>query len=343
MSAPAKPILYGDRRRWGVVHADALRFLGQLPDACAHSIVCDPPYGLDIGGEAWDGASIRRVVSRGGESLRPEEAFQRWTTLWARQVRRVLRPGGHLLACGSPRTFHRLAVGIEDAGFAVRDTIMWVYAQGLPKSPKLPGGLGTMLKPAYEPVLLARAPLTGSTRDNLNAWGTGALNIDAARVVHPTTASGYWPADLALFHAAKCTSTRCASGCPAGLLDRARTRPSRLFFCAKATKAERESGCEHLPCRSAQLYTGRGRPARARANTHPTVKPVQFARWLVRLVTPSGGLVLDPFAGSGSTGIAAMLEGRQFLGIEREGRYVDIARARLTHWAAIAAQNEVLP
>jgi site-specific DNA-methyltransferase (adenine-specific) len=117
------------------------------------------------------------------------------------------------------------------------------------------------------------------------------------------------------------------------MIDRARPDllPSRLFFCAKASKPEREGGCVELPLRSDLLYS---RPSpRFRRNTHPTVKPVALMAWLVRLVTPPGGLVLDPFTGSGTTGIAAVGEGRRFLGIEREGEYVDIACARLTHWA----------
>ena len=102
--------------------------------------------------------------------------------MWASEARRVLKPGGHLVAFGAPRTFHRLTAGIEDAGLEVRDQLLWLYAQGLPKSRRLPGGLGTSLKPAYEPILLARAPFIGTTARNLDAWGTGALNIDAARI-----------------------------------------------------------------------------------------------------------------------------------------------------------------
>jgi DNA methylase len=130
--------------------------------------------------------------------------------------------------------------------------------------------------------------------------------------------AGYWPANLALSHAPGCTEARCTNDCPAGQLDSTRPDllPSRLFFCAKASKREREAGCEELPLRTEQLYS---RPApRLRRNIHPTVKPVSLMRHLVALITPPGGLVLDPFAGSGSTGIAAVMEGRMFLGLERE-------------------------
>jgi DNA modification methylase len=283
--------------------------------------VTDPPYGIGFHGESWDGAG------KAGRPLGDGEAFASWTRAWAAECQRVLKPGGHLLAFGAPRTVHRLTSGVEDAGLQLRDVLMWVYAQGAPKARKLPEGVSAMLKPAYEPILLARTPLGGTTPRNLGEWGTGALNTESARV------NGYWPAHLALSHAPGCTETRCTSECPAGLLDAAHPelRPSRLFFCAKASKREREAGCGELPLQSDLLYS---RPAaRLRRNIHPTVKPVSLMRWLVALVTPPGGVVLDPFAGSASTGIAAVMEDRLFLGIEREARYIDIACARLTHWA----------
>ncbi len=329
-----KPILYGDRERWALVHADALDLLKKLPPNSADSVIADPPYAIGFHAESWD---TFRTTGKGGMRLSEGEAFERWTSQWASECRRICKPGAHLLAFGSPRTFHRLVSGVEDSGLEIRDQLLWVYAQSVPKARKLPGGLATMLKPAYEPILLARAPLDGTTPRNLEAWGTGALNTEASRV------NGYWPANLALSHAPGCTEAGCTDGCPAGLLDASRPDllPSRLFFCAKASKQEREAGCEELPLIEDRLYS---RPAvRLRRNIHPTVKPISLMRWLVRLVTPPGGLVLDPFCGSASTGVAAVLEGRQFVGIEREGRYVDIACARLARWAAIAAQEEVLP
>jgi DNA modification methylase len=330
-----------DTRAWHLIEGNSLLALTKLPDRCVDAVVADPPYGLAIVGEAWDGRDIRRTAHNSGQPVSDEEAFQHWTRQWAVECRRVLKPGGHLVAFGAPRTSHRLTCGIEDAGLEIRDTLMWLFAQGLPKSPKLPGGLGTSLKPAYEPIVLARAPLEGTTPATLDAWGTGALNIDAARI----TAARYWPAHLALSHASDCNEGSCAADCPAQLIDKAKpeVQPSRLFFCAKATRDEREAGCGQLPARLAELYTGRSHKPRMRRNIHPTVKPVELMRWLVKLVTPPGGTVLDPFTGSGTTGIAAILEDRSFLGIEREGEYIDIACARLTHWAATAAQNEVLP
>lgn len=342
MSTATKLAVYeDDTEAWWLIEGDSLLALTKFPDACVDAVVADPPYALGIVGEAWDRPGIRRTA-RNQSRVSAEEAFEQWTTRWAAECRRILKPGGHLLAFGAPRTSHRLVCGIEDAGLEIRDTLMWLFAQGLPKSRKLPGGLGTSLKPAYEPIVLARAPLEGTTTANLDTWGTGALNIDASRIA----AARYWPAHLALCHTPGCTESTCATDCPAGLIDRAQpeTQPTRLFFCAKATRAEREAGCEQLPARLAELYTGRSHKPRVLRNIHPTVKPVELMRWLVRLVTPPGGTVLDPFTGSGSTGIAAILEGRQFVGIEREGEYVDVACARLTHWAATrGTQREILP
>lgn len=145
---------------------------------------------------------------------------------------------------------------------------------------------------------------------------------------------GRWPANLALIHTPTCTSKQCAEDCPAGLLG----ERQRFFYAAKASRAEREAGCEQLARRTVQTFQiGRENNQRARekpvCNIHPTVKPLDLMRWLVRLLTPSDGLVLDPFTGSGSTGAAAILEGAQFHGIEQEDSYIPIARARITYWA----------
>jgi DNA modification methylase len=317
-----------DTASWALIEGEALTTLAKLPDACVDAVVTDPPYGIGFNDEAWDGTDIRRVTGRQSGS---GDAFERWTENWARECARVLKPGGYLLAFGAPRTFHRLVAGVERSKLEVRDQLLWLYAQGMPKSRRLAGGLGTALKPAFEPILLARKPFEGRTTDNLTSFGTGALNIDAGRVGD----AEHWPAHIVLSHSESCSDSACSLDCPAGEIDRASAprRLSRLFFCAKATRAEREAGCEQLPERSATLFTDPARPLRVRRNSHPTVKPLALMRWLVALVTPSGGLVLDPFSGSASTGAAAVLENRRFLGIEREAEYVDIACARLTHWA----------
>jgi len=328
MSATTKTALYeDDTNAWRLIEADALTLLTKVPESSVDAIVSDPPYGIAFHNEAWDGAG------KAGEQLANGDAFTAWAKAWAAECRRVLKPGGHLVAFGAPRTFHRLTAGVEDAGFQIRDVLMWVHAQGAPKARKLPGGLAAMLRPSYEPILLARKPLTETTPRNIETWGTGALNIEASRV------NDYWPAHLALSHADACTEDHCTAQCPAGLLNAAHPalRPSRMFFCAKASKGEREAGCAELPLQSDLLYS---RPVeRWRRNIHPTVKPIELMRWVVALVTPSGGVVLDPFAGSGTTGIAAVMEGRVFVGIEREAKYVDTACARLTHWAHQAQER----
>lgn len=342
MSRHAFPPLYGDRCNWGLIRADSLAFLQLLPDRSVEAVLCDPPYGIGFAGKEWDGGL-----------LNDPEGFQAFTTAWAGEVRRVLRPGGYLAAFGAPRTFHRLVAGVEDAGLEVRDSLLWLYGSGAPKSRRLEFGLGTALKPAYEPILLARAPLEQgrSTISNLEVHGTGGLDITTTAPPRPPaerksiSQPDFWPPNVLLSHQPECDEHRgCLPECVVPLIDRhadasrrrSSTRLSRLFYAAKASPAEREAGCEHLEQQVSEIFSSRGR-ARPRANIHSTVKPITLMRWLTRLIVPPGGVVLDPFAGSGSTGIAAVLEGRQFLGIEREFDYVDIARARLTHWTSEAS------
>lgn len=281
--------------------------------------------------------------------------------IW-KECLRVLKPGGHLLAFAGTRTQHRMAVNIEDAGFEIRDMIAWVYGQGFPKSKNIEGGWGTALKPALEPITVARRPLIGTVVANVATHGVGALNIDGCRV-EPTGESkvregeasqarryaekgatnfaatpgmrggstlGRWPANivhdgsddvLADFpdapgqqgdlkgHSKGRLSKTCYGDMKAARNHEARGDSgcaARFFYCAKASRKERGEG-----------------------NIHPTVKPVELMRWLVRLVTPQGGLVLDPFMGSGTTGVAAMLEGFQFMGMDLSQEYLEIARSRL--------------
>lgn len=326
-----RPALYGDRARWGLVHADALELLRLLPSRSVDAVITDPPYGIGFGGHAWDSGD-----------LEDGPAFEQWTTSWAREVRRVLRPGGYVAAFGAPRTVHRLVCGIEAAGLEVRDQVLWLYGTGMPKTRRLPGDLGTLLKPAYEPILLARAPLDGTTNATVARWGTGALDIGATRVrdevradaVSAGKVAGRWPANLGLIHSPACEAAACEDQCAVRQIDQQTGREvSRYFYAAKASRDERDAGLEELPRERIRIFTGSD--LRPRANTHPTVKPLSVMRWLVRLVTPSSGVVLDPFSGSGSTGCAALLEGRQFVGIEREASYVEISRRRLSHWAAV--------
>ena len=160
--------------RWLLLHADSLELLPELPENSVEAIITDPPYGIGFGGEAWDGGTLTDAAT-----------FQRWTSAWAAEALRVLKPGGWLAAFGTPRTAHRLVAGVEDAGFEVRDQLLWLYAQGVPKSHRRVDGLGSTLKPAYEPILLARKPMTGTLDANLAEHGTGALQIDAGACPAP--------------------------------------------------------------------------------------------------------------------------------------------------------------
>jgi len=402
---------------------DILPTLPRLADAC----ICDPPYGLKFMGKGWDHGV-------------PGVPY------W-KAVLNACKPGAHLLAFGGTRTFHRLTCAIEDAGWEIRDCIMWVYGSGFPKSldvskaidkaagverevvgikrgttaaPEtgrhdMPGkatgvpqvgcdvpitapatalaakwdGWGTALKPAWEPIILARKPLSGTVAQNVLEYGTGALNIDGCRVgteggtrksgppsyksgnaLHgsldgslngggcESIDAGRFPANLLhdgseevleLMPETKSgTAIRHNSGGntfggenPKPLLDDMGYGDSgsaaRFFYCAKASKKDRDEGCEGLDERPAidnpngNMGANMGSRSGPRRNNHPTVKPTSLMRYLCRLITPPGGVVLDPFMGSGSTGKAAILEARQFLGIELQPEYVQIATARLSH------------
>jgi DNA modification methylase len=309
-------------------------------------------------------------AGRYDQSRSANQRFQAWCESWAREAFRVLKPGGHLLVFGSTRTYHRLSCGVEDAGFEIRDTLAWLYGSGFPKSKNIGGGWGTALKPAFEPIVLARKPLSErNVAANVLEHGTGAINVDGTRIeppegsvvrmAHSETGSrrgydgglrggnriepqtlGRWPANVVLDEEAAAMLDE-QSGERAFMgLTRLRLA-SRFFYTAKTSRAERERGVvEYLPDKdeaalnwssgeqSPGTFQAEGTNRKAR-NHHPTVKPVDLMQWLCRLVTPPGGLVLDPFTGSGSTGIAALREGFSFLGIEREPEYVEIARARI--------------
>ena len=299
---------------------DCRDVMATLSAESVDAIVCDPPYGLSFMGKGWDHGV-------------PGVDF------WVEALR-VLKPGGHLIAFGGTRTYHRLAVAIEDAGFEVRDCLMWLYGSGFPKSHNLRGewqGWGTALKPAYEPVILARKPLRGTVADNMAQWGTGGLNIDATRVGDE---GGRWPANVILDEEAA-AALDAQSGIGGA---------SRFFYTAKASRSEREAGLDGVEVKQAGSVRGHNKhkPRLAgdgrvnpqitepqRANHHPTVKPIALMRYMIRLVVPRGAVVLDPFMGSGSTGCAAMVEGMQFIGIDIIPEYVEIARLRLAWWSSM--------
>ena len=407
-------------------HGDCLEVMPTLDADSVDAIISDPPYGLSFMGKAWDHGV-------------PGEVF------W-REALRVAKPGAHLLAFGGTRTFHRLTVAIEDAGWEIRDCVMWVYGSGFPKSHDVskaidkaagvefsarpasgvgfmnPDGRGgynitnnqlsregestpeaaqwhgwrTALKPAWEPIIVARKPLIGTVAANVLAHGTGAINIDACRVgdtveTWPKTRSygggteyaftntangvvnsqstgavpgGRWPANLIHDGSDEVTAgfpvTTSGGGDRNGAQNGEvfngvgdtgipRSFPSstgsaaRFFYCAKASKADRDEGCEGMPQTIQQSvahgdkqygtlpYTNEPREMnpRPRSNNHPTVKPTALMRYLCKLVTPLNGIILDPFMGSGSTGKAATLERFNFIGIDLSAEYVAIAQARI--------------
>jgi DNA modification methylase len=499
----------------------------------------------NCGKQQWSGSPCECDEPRWIMDNSPLHAFQAWSETWAREAFRVLKPGGHLLAFGGTRTAHRMVCAIEDAGFEIRDQIVWMYGSGFPKSldvgkaidrkrqddvrpvcrflaahmgllritdivkalgfagngdhgvsawfredhvgPRVPtwdqwlslksllgfddtmdaevwrlngrkgqpeherpdrvvshpgnnsvfqptqrvidagtpvtdlarrwDGWGTALKPAHEPIVVARKPLIGTVAANVARYGTGALNIDASRIGGDyetrdrntdgghsmfglgagggafVPASGRWPSNVILSHSPDCRDGVCVEGCPVRLLDEQSgerpsgfrpnrpnhkggdTRPSgfamtkmgdtyadqggssrfflnlswqpgeldeaaRFIYTAKASRRERNAGLEGMPPLPNQTLAGgefrpNGRNATSRTavgqNHHPTVKPIALMRYLVRLVTPPDGLILDPFAGSGTTGIAASLEGFRFVGIEQDAGYAEIARRRIAN------------
>lgn len=424
-----------------ILEGDCLLKLKDLPNESVDSIVTDPPYGLKFMGKKWD-YDVPSV------------------DIW-KEVFRVLKHGGHLLSFSGTRTYHRMVVNIEEAGFEIRDMIAWIYGSGFPKSmnvgkqiAKINGeeiikgelkfkggtqlgvmnddgwkpkdvyeekvnndfaGIGTTLKPALEPIVLARKPISEETiAQNVLKFGTGGLNIDACRVPYKSdkdfedrkrgelksnplgrndiysemdtintdeyiNKSGRFPANLihdgseealTIFPNNKGAIAPVKSGqkgfggviygkyetggddgksfYESGQLGSA----SRFFYCAKASKGERNKGCEEVQGKQAVLGISKickickicqrhayekdniGKCKHVwveplRNNNHPTVKPLALMRYLVKLITPKNGIVLDPFAGSGTTLIGAKLEGYSFIGIERESEYIKIAEARI--------------
>jgi site-specific DNA-methyltransferase (adenine-specific) len=527
---------------WRVEHGDCRDVLADLPAESIDSALMDPPYGLGFMGAEWDkfgggrGMKAETIARQKAEESRNEPfgrsgkaaapaagekaAFKVFMGQVASATLRVLKPGAHVLVFGGTRTYHWMVDAWEDAGFEVRDQVLWLYGTGFPKNvniskaidkgagvepvarkpatlgmkdndnwnelktqlvmppPTTPeaiqwDGWGTALKPAVEPLMLARKPIAQPIYRNVLEHGTGAINIDGCRVgenpewSYPQgrggtgcfessglsqnlsapiqSTKGRHPANVILSHAPGCTKAgirkvksgkayrsngggntfggdntkppmddasyadaegnemieawECVSGCPISELDwqstqggmhgagkkrggglgtgandslfRGPGRPdasngtrygdkggaSRFFYCAKPSKAEKEAGLDSFEAASAAKLTGRKEgsaglvmqhvdgSAKAnpyagtsgavpRKNTHPTVKPVRLLRYLSRLITPPGGTLVDPFCGSGSGGIAAGLEGFNYIGVELdpEGKgYPEIARARIRH------------
>ena len=406
-----------------LLKGDCLQKLKELKDNSVDSVVTDPPYEIGFMGKGWDDSGIAN---------NPQ--------LW-KEVLRVLKPGGHLLSFSHSRTYHRQAVAVEDAGFEIRDQIMWIYGSGFPKShnvgnaiDKLNGagnrghaissgnrfhpttgeprpngekldkyearteqgkgweGWGTALKPAHEPIVMARKPFKGTVAQNVLEWGTGGINIDESRIgtekvsAHHAgssasetygwnngdkkesskeyyenegrfpaniifdeeagkildeqsgiTSQGHWPKGKTKGFGEFGGGESSYEG--VGPKDKEKGGASRFFYCPKASKKDRDEGMEHLQSKTIKgrdegqdktSIAYKARPTE-RKNIHPTVKPTDLMAYLVRMVTPKGGTVLDPFMGSGSTGKASVREGMDFIGIEREDEYMEIAKSRIQH------------
>jgi DNA modification methylase len=444
--------------------ADKLR---ELADASVDAVVTDPPYEIGVVDMAWDSTGIAYNV-----------------TLW-REVLRVLKPGGHLLAFGSPRTYHRMTCAIEDAGFEIRDSIQWIHGNGFPKGidvskaidrrrydrdavlnvtrfirdardrsgktnaninadvgvsmachwtgqsqPSVPTreqweklktllgfgdemdaevarlcerkgklgeaweqravtgqhdepppanqwharqnrtsqagparerrdepatdaakqwqGWGTTLKPAHEPIVVARKPLIGKVADNVLQFRTGALNLNACRIPslnENARSDGRLPTNVILDSEAANQLDQQTGVRKSGVRTAGIARANRGGYSGPTTATPSAVSYGDEGGASRFFYVPKASPAERRAGLsddaprHPTIKPVTLMRYLVRLVTPPGGVVLDPFTGSGTTGIATVLEGARFIGIEREPEYVAIAEARIAHWKGEADEQ----
>lgn len=375
-----------------LLQGDCLQRMSELPENSIDAIVTDSPYGLSFMGKKWD-YDVPSVA------------------IW-KEALRVLKPGGHLLSFGGTRTYHRMVVNIEDAGFEIRDCIQWLYGSGFPKSHNLKDeykGWGTALKPANEPICVARKPLEKglTVAENVLKYGTGAINIDGCRIslsdsdkqahhlngnscnqtsesvgneflsaankkdkqnaiakdsLERTKQLGRWPANLILDEVAAEMLDEQSGVLKSGELKGYKAKESeniamsgknyareftkstkseggasRFFYVAKASKSERNAGLEGMPLVESGIKNDSGRgfsesdPHKKilNQNFHPTVKPIKLMQYLINLVTPQNGTVLDPFMGSGSTGVAAKNLNRKFIGIELSEEYFEIAQKRI--------------
>lgn len=328
-------------------HGDAIELLPLLPAASVDALVSDPPYGLSFNGQTWDDAagfreSLPHIDTTG---MSAPEVFEAWCTEWARGALAALKPGAYVAAFGGARTWHRMVRGLENAGFEIRDQIAWLHTTGMPKSMDLSHaidkhqgakradrivqtaqgdgvlgatrtvlskgtpvtedarrweGWGTALRPAFEPIIIARKPLTGSIVANVLEHGVGGLNIDGTRF-----ADARWPTNVVL-DAEQADALDVLTGTWQG------ESLSRKFPIFRF---------EHKP-------SPRERP-RAYGVSHSTVKPLALMRWLVTLVTPVGGVVVEPFAGSGTTLAAAAAAGYRVVAFEKDADYLPLIRSRM--------------
>lgn len=402
-------------------NADNIEVMKMLPSNSIDSVVTDPPYGISMYSKKWD-------------TFESALKYQQWCFIWATELYRIMKPGAHLIAFSSPRFYHRLATGIEDAGFEIRDQLQWLYSQGFPKSRNISNdidrflgkkgkvvgkkncsrkgiavaeertvraagsygeakevdildpcteeakkwsGWKTALKPSNEPIVLARKPLSErSIARNILKWDTAGININACRIGdeggtraviiskddnNKKIFNGGISSKVEIISSDKgrFPSNTIISDQVAEILE----DKAKFFYCPKISRKERNAGCEHLELKQ-QNCEGKQRTINDRCavckkkfigsdktrcqcpkgdkktdktvyknkNNHPTVKPVALMEYLVKLVTPKGGVCLDIFMGSGSTGCACSNLDIDFIGVERESEYFEIAKARIQHW-----------
>ena len=369
------------------------------------SIVTDPPYHLTsiVKRYSKENSAPPTSKSMGGAFVRVSKGFmgKEWDggdiafrpETWELALK-LLKPGGYILAFSASRNYHRMAVAIEDAGFEIRDQMMWLYGSGFPKSLNLGNGWGTALKPAHEPIVMARKSLEGTNKQNMEKYGVGGINIDGCRiegeVKHPPNNPDFRDAakqamakggvdklsfgqdrDAPIKRKTTNRKSRSKDGVwtdgnsgmkaegsqfadadpkgrfPANVMHGGlETEWAKYFYCPKVSKSERNQGLEDFPVKKSKggggtsndtwyeddVNSASGKFGSEKApskNTHPTVKPQELMKYLCRMVTPKGGTVLDIFMGSGSTGMAAKDEGFDFIGIERDKEYFNIAEKRI--------------
>ena len=333
-----------------IICGDCLEEMRKMKDNSISAIVTDPPYGLHFIGKDWD------KFNKSNYNEKRDDEFQQFIREWASESLRIVKPGGHILMFGAPRRYHRQVCGLEDAGWEIRDCLMWIFGSGFPKSHNYFGieGYGTALKPAYEPIIMAMKPCDGTFKQNAEKWGQAGINIEGCRIesdnalVRPfikrgdneifgkrlgagvqQKPKGRWPANVIL------------DGEAGKILDGQQDKVSRFFYCAKTSFSERNEGLDdRIPERitdgcirsnpeTARIYQANSAP---RKNPHPTVKPLKLMEYLIKLVMPpKDGILLDPFAGSGTTILAAHRLGLNAIGIEKQPEYVEIASARLAY------------
>lgn len=340
-----EPVFHDDRA--ALYQGDAVEILRLLPAGSVDALVSDPPYGLSFNGHAWDDTSGFResIPHIDTSAMSPPEVFEAWCSAWAEGALQALKPGAHVALFGGARTWHRMVRGIEDAGFEIRDQIAWLHSTGMPKSMDVSHALdkhhgvqrpdravqtsdhdgvlgatrtvvsngtpvtddaqrwegwGTALRPAFEPIIIARKPLEGSVVRNVLAHGVGGLNIDGGRF-----GDDRWPTNVAF------------DGGQADVLD------------VLAGTWQGESLSKKFPIFRFEHKASAAERPRAFGVSHSTVKPLALMRWLVTLIAPPGGVVLEPFAGSGTTVEAAVSAGFRVVAVEKDPAYVPLVVSRL--------------